>query len=149
MPVFIFFNLGTNQQGIMIPRSKRSIYSIVFFILLSIEIAIATYLKTGFIRADLGDFLVVILLYCLLMGCSSISVKTGLLVTLAISFIIEFLQLVNLPQYAPQEYKHAATLVFGSHFSWLDLLMYVLGIGFILWVEIVSSPSPLSPKKGI
>ncbi|RXG13317.1 putative protein DUF2809 [Leeuwenhoekiella aestuarii] len=126
----------------MIPRSKRSNYSIGFVILLSIEIAIATYLKTGFIRANLGDFLVVILLYCLLMGCSSISVKTGLLVTLVISFIIEFLQLVNLPQY-----QHAATLVFGSHFSWLDLLMYVFGIGFILWVEIVSPP--LHPKKGV
>lgn len=131
----------------MIPRSKRLLYIIGFFILLGIEIAIATFLKTGFIRANLGDFLVVILLYCLLMSCSNSSVKTGLLLTLAISFIIEFLQLANLPQYVPQEYKHAATLVFGSHFSWLDLLMYVLGIGFILWMEIAKFPTFLLPKK--
>jgi len=133
----------------MIHLSKRLFYSIGFFILLGIEIAIATYLETGFIRANLGDFFVVILLYCLLMACSRLSVKTGLLVTLAISFSIEFSQLVNLPQYVPQEYKHAATLLLGSHFSWLDLLMYVLGIVFILWVEIASSPTLISPKKGV
>ena len=107
---------------------KRAIYFLIFLFLLGLEIAIATYLKTGFIRAYLGDLLVVILLYCLLMSILKPSVKTGLLLTLAIAFAIELLQLINLTRFFPQEYKQLATLVLGSHFSWLDLLMYVLGI---------------------
>ena len=107
---------------------KRAIYFLIFLFLLGVEIAIATYLKTGFIRAYLGDLLVVILLYCLLMSILKPSVKTGLLLTLAIAFAIELLQLINLTRFFPQEYKQLATLVLGSHFSWLDLLMYVLGI---------------------
>ena len=107
---------------------KRAIYFLIFLFLLGLEIAIATYLKTGFIRAYLGDLLVVILLYCLLMSILKPSVKTGLLLTLAIAFAIELLQLIDLTRFFPQEYKQLATLVLGSHFSWLDLLMYVLGI---------------------
>jgi len=107
---------------------KRAIYFLIFLFLLGVEIAIATYLKTGFIRAYLGDLLVVILLYCLLMSILKPSVKTGLLLTLAIAFAIELLQLIDLTRFFPQEYKQLATLVLGSHFSWLDLLMYVLGI---------------------
>ena len=107
---------------------KRAIYFLIFLFLLGVEIAIATYLKTGFIRAYLGDLLVVILLYCLLMSILKPSVKTGLILTLAIAFAIELLQLIDLTRFFPQEYKQLATLVLGSHFSWLDLLMYVLGI---------------------
>lgn len=107
---------------------KRAIYFLIFLFLLGLEIAIATYLKTGSIRAYLGDLLVVILLYCLLMSTLKPSVKTGLVLTLAIAFAIELLQLINLTRFFPQEYKQLATLVLGSHFSWLDLLMYVLGI---------------------
>ena len=107
---------------------KRAIYLLIFLFLLGVEIAIATYLKTGFIRAYLGDLLVVILLYCLLMSILKPSVKTGLILTLAIAFAIELLQLIDLTRFFPQEYKPLATLVLGSHFSWLDLLMYVLGI---------------------
>ncbi|EAQ48378.1 ribosomal maturation YjgA family protein [Leeuwenhoekiella blandensis] len=107
---------------------KRAIYFLIFLFLLGVEIAIATYLKTGFIRAYLGDLLVVILLYSLLMSTLKPSVKRGLILTLAIAFAIELLQLINLTRFFPQEYKQLATLVLGSHFSWLDLLMYVLGI---------------------
>ena len=71
---------------------KRAIYLLIFLFLLGVEIAIATYLKTGFIRAYLGDLLVVILLYCLLMSILKPSVKTGLILTLAIAFAIELLQ---------------------------------------------------------
>ena len=107
---------------------KRAIYLLIFLFLLGVEIAIATYLKTGFIRAYLGDLLVVILLYCLLMSILKPSIKTGLLLTLAIAFAIELLQLIDLTRFFPQEYKKLATLILGSQFSWLDLQMYVLGI---------------------
>ena len=116
---------------------KRAIYFLIFLCLLLVEIAIATYLKTGFIRANLGDLIVVIVLYCLLMSTLKPSVKTGLVLTLAIAFTIELLQLIDLTRFFPQEYKQLATLILGSHFSWLDLLMYVLGIVCVWITEIV------------
>jgi len=116
---------------------KRAIYFLIFLFLLGVEIAIAKYLKTGFIRANLGDLLVVIVLYCLLMSTLKPSVKTGLVLTLAIAFTIELLQLIDLTRFFPQEYKQLATLILGSHFSWLDLLMYVLGIVCVWITEIV------------
>ena len=116
---------------------KRAIYFLIFLFLLLLEIAIATYLKTGFIRANLGDLLVVIVLYCLLMSTLKPSVKTGLVLTLPNAPTIELLQLIDLTRFFPQEYKQLATLVLGSHFSWLDLLMYVLGIVCVWITEIV------------
>ena len=116
---------------------KRGIYFLLFLLLLGVEIAIANYLKTGFIRAYLGDFLVVILLYCLLMSTLKPSVKTGLVLTLAIAFAIELLQLIDLTRFFPQEYKKLATLILGSQFSWLDLLMYMLGIACVGITEVV------------
>ena len=116
---------------------KRGIYFLLFLLLLGVEIAIASYLKMGFIRAYLGDFLVVILLYCLLMSTLKPSVKTGLVLTLAIAFAIELLQLVDLIRFFSQEYKQLATLILGSQFSWLDLLMYMLGIACVGITEVV------------
>lgn len=127
-------------------RNTRLAYALGFSIILILEITIATFLKTGFIRANLGDFLVVILLYCLLMTASNISIKNGLIITLVFSFIIEFLQIINLTRFFPTEYKKWAALVFGSHFSWLDLLMYTLGILTIWGIEYVQSSRPIFQK---
>ncbi|MFI8380287.1 DUF2809 domain-containing protein [Leeuwenhoekiella sp. NPDC079379] len=125
-------------------RNTRLAYALGFSIILIVEIAIATYLKTGFIRANLGDFLVVIFLYCLLMTVINISVKNGLIITLLFSFLIEFLQIINLTRFFPTEYKKWAALVFGSHFSWLDILMYTLGILTIWGFEYARSSRPNS-----
>ncbi|MGO4912036.1 DUF2809 domain-containing protein [Leeuwenhoekiella sp. W20_SRS_FM14] len=127
-------------------RNSRLAYLLGFVFILILEIAIAIYLKTGFIRANLGDFLVAILLYCLLMTVSNTSVKNGLFITLVFSFIIEFLQIINLTQFFPIAYKKWAALVFGSHFSWLDVLMYTLGILTIWGVEYAQSSRPNSQK---
>ncbi|MEH6408103.1 MAG: DUF2809 domain-containing protein, partial [Leeuwenhoekiella sp.] len=57
------------------------------------------YVKDRFIRPYLGDFLVVIMIYCFVMGLSSISIKKGLVLVLLFAFAIEFLQLLPLRQY--------------------------------------------------
>ncbi|MCC4213904.1 DUF2809 domain-containing protein [Leeuwenhoekiella parthenopeia] len=112
----------------MIPRAKRLYYVIGFVILFGIEAAIAMYLKGGFIRSYLGDLLAVILIYTLIMSCSRLAVKTGLVLTASIALLVEVLQLIDLTQFFEGTYKQVATLVFGSHFSWIDLLMYALGM---------------------
>ena len=119
----------------MIPRAKRLYYVIGFAILFGLEAAIALYLKGGFIRGYLGDLLAVILIYTLIMSCSRFSVKRGLALTASIALLVEVLQLIDLTQFFEGTYKQVATLIFGSHFSWLDLLMYALGILVIYRLE--------------
>ena len=117
------------------PRAKRRYYVIGFIILLGIEVAIAGYLKGGFIRSYLGDLFAVILIYTLLMSCSRFSVKTGLVLTASIALMVEILQLIDLTQFFEGSYKSVAVLLFGSHFSWLDLLMYALGLLVVYALE--------------
>ena len=123
-------------------RVKRKYYVVGFLILFIVESCIAAFLKSGFIRGNLGDFLVVLLVYCLIMACSHFSVKTGLVSTAVVALVVELLQIIDLTQFFEGTYKSMARLVFGSHFSWLDLLMYALGIVCIGCIEICSS-SPL------
>ena len=119
----------------MIPRAKRLYYVIGFTILFGVEAAIAMYLKGGFIRSYLGDLLAVILIYTLLMACSRLSVKTGLVLTASIALLVEVLQLIDLTQFFEGTYKSVAIILFGSHFSWLDLFMYGLGILVVYGLE--------------
>ena len=56
----------------ILSRKSRIVYFWGFLILLLAETGIAVYLKTGFIRANAGDFLVALLLYCLLMFCTKL-----------------------------------------------------------------------------
>lgn len=119
----------------MILRAKRRYYAIAFISLFLVEAAIASYLKGGFIRSYLGDLLVVILIYSLIMLCSRFSVGKGLLVTAALALLVEVLQLIDLTQFFEGFYKSVAVILFGSHFSWLDLLMYGLGILLVYVVE--------------
>ena len=74
----------------------NKIYFFLFLTLFVIEASIAYFLKTGFIRHSFGDFLVVIMLYCLLKSFINIKPLYLGLFVLIISFCIEFLQLFNL-----------------------------------------------------
>lgn len=109
-------------------RNSRKNYLAGFLFLLIIEILIALYVKDAFIRPYLGDFLVVILLYCFIMGISRISVLKGLAIVLIFSFVVEFFQLINIVkvlQYQPPEF---VMIILGSSFSVWDLVAYLLGI---------------------
>lgn len=116
-------------------RASKSDYIRGFIILLIIEILIAKFVVDDFIRPYLGDFLVVILLYCFLMAISRISVFKGLIVVLIFSFAVEFFQMINIVkvlQYHPPE---IVMIILGSSFSIWDLLAYSLGIIFTGFLE--------------
>ncbi len=118
-----------------IRRNSRKNYLAGFLFLLIIEILIAVYVKDDFIRPYLGDFLVVILLYCFIMGISRISVLKGLFIVLIFSFTVEFFQLINIVkvlQYQPPEF---VMIILGSSFSVWDLVAYLLGLLFCLMLE--------------
>ncbi|NRD24598.1 DUF2809 domain-containing protein [Winogradskyella litoriviva] len=100
-----------------------------------VELAIAFTLKTGFIRHTFGDYLVVILLYAIIRGCTNMSVWASSVVVLIIAFGIEFLQLTPFLAYFNLQDSYTAKLIFGSTFQFTDLVAYTLGIVTVLMVE--------------
>lgn len=110
-------------------------YFIAFIILFLIEVAIAVFFKTGFIRHTFGDFLVVILLYCFFKSFLKGSELILAIVTLCIAYLIEFLQLTDFLKYVGLEHNTWANLIFGNSFSVQDLVAYTLGVVVTLFVE--------------
>ncbi|WP_299112361.1 DUF2809 domain-containing protein [uncultured Winogradskyella sp.] len=100
-----------------------------------VELAIAFTLKTGFIRHTFGDYLVVILLYAIIRGCTNMSVWASSLVVLLIAFAIEFLQLTPFLTYFNLQHSYTAKLIFGSTFQFTDLVAYTLGIVTVMLIE--------------
>lgn len=109
-------------------RSSKKTYFFLFLILLFIEISIAIWIKDDFVRPYLGDFLVVILLYCFLMAISRISVLKALFSVLVFSFAVEFFQLINIVKVLQYQPPEIVMIVLGSSFSVWDLLAYTLGL---------------------
>ena len=75
------------------------IYFIYFLVLLAIEILIAIFLKSGFIRHTFGDYLVVILMFFFFKSFVKANDIAIGLVTLLIAYAIEFLQLTDILSY--------------------------------------------------
>ncbi|WP_400077597.1 DUF2809 domain-containing protein [Winogradskyella sp. R77965] len=110
-------------------------YLVLAHSLFLIELAIAFIIKTGFIRYTFGDYLVVILLYAIIRGCSSLSVRASAFVVLFIAYGIELLQLTPFLTYFNLQNSFTASLIFGNTFHFSDLLAYTLGIISVLLVE--------------
>lgn len=111
------------------------IYFILFVILFIIEVCIAYFLKTGFIRHTVGDFLVVIMLYCLLKSFLIIKPMQSALIVLIIAFIVEFMQLTSFLEWFNLQDNNMAKIIFGSTFHVSDLVAYTLGIITTLIIE--------------
>ena len=121
-------------------KAAKFKYVVGFMILLLIEILIARFVNDNFIRPYLGDFLVVILLYCFLMAISRISVLKGLIIVLLFSFAVEFFQLINIVKVLQYQPPKVVMIVLGSSFSVWDLLAYSLGIITCYFIEIYRKP---------
>jgi len=110
-------------------------YLIIAILLFIIEVLIAVFLKTGFIRHTFGDYLVVILIYCFCKSFIKIeSFKLGVLV-LMLAFSIEFLQLTNFLELLNLQNNHLAKLLLGTSFRFTDLVAYTLGVISIILIE--------------
>lgn len=114
----------------------RPIYFIYFLVLLVIEILIAIFLNSGFIRHTFGDYLVVILMFFFLKSFVKANDIAIGIVTLLIAYVIEFLQLTNMLSYFGLQHSKWANLIFGNYFSIQDLLAYTLGILTVTSLEI-------------
>lgn len=110
-------------------------YLTIAIILFIIEVLIATFLKSGFIRHTFGDFLVVILIYTAIKSCFNFKVIPTVISVLIFSFVVETLQLTPFLSWFNLENNTLAKLIFGTTFHFTDLIAYTLGCIFILIIE--------------
>ncbi len=101
-------------------------------ILLVIEILIALYVKDNFVRPYVGDYLVVILIYCFVKAFIKVSPLKAAIGVLLLAYLIEFLQYFKFLEMIGLENNKMAKIMLGHGFEWIDLLAYTLGIVTVL-----------------
>lgn len=110
-------------------------YTLITLLLFLTEVCIAVYLKTGFIRHTVGDFLVVILMYSFFKVFIEDNHFKIAISVLAFAFVIEFLQLTNYLKLFNLQDNYFAKLILGSSFHASDLVAYTLGIITVIALE--------------
>ena len=109
--------------------NRRILYGIATLLLLGIEILIGLY-AGGWVRAYLGDVLVVILLYTILRTINVNKPSKWFILPTAIlvfSFIVEFLQLWGFCDRFGIT-NNLLRIIIGTGFSYIDLICYAVGI---------------------
>ncbi len=112
-------------------------YAILAVLVLLAEVAIATvFRRVTWMRAYLGDVLVVVLLYFSVLAVVEVKRKDvlagGLFVFAVAVEILQFFKLADSLGLAPGSLPH---ILLGNTFSWLDIVCY--GLGCLLIVMFV------------
>lgn len=115
-------------------RFNRNYFAIAILLFL-IEILIAIFVHDRFIRPYIGDFLVVILIYCFLKSFLNISIGVAAILVLGFSFFVEITQYYNAAGKLGLQDSEIANAILGNSFSWIDLLVYSSGILFVITIE--------------
>lgn len=103
-------------------------YLLVTIVIFLIEVLIATKLKNiFFVRAYLGDVIVVILLYTLVKSFFRVNNEKLILGILVFSCLIEFAQYFNIAEKLGFRPGNLMYIVIGNSFSWIDILCYAAG----------------------
>lgn len=113
----------------------RKNYFIAALALLFIEIIIGLYVHDNIIRPYIGDYLVVILLYCLLKSFFNIPVTKAAIAVLIFSYLIETLQYFNFVEILGLEHIPLARVIIGTSFEWIDLIAYTIGVATVWVIE--------------
>ena len=129
----------------MITFSPRFfLFALVLFV---IEVLIALFVHDGFVRPYVGDYLVVILIYCAVrtfIKAAPLLVAIGVLL---FSFIIETLQYFKIVDRLGLAGNQIAKTVIGYGFSWIDIFCYTLGFITILGLEQLHQDERFSIKS--
>jgi hypothetical protein len=113
----------------------HKIYFIFTLLLLFTEILIAVFVHDNFVRPYVGDYLVVILVYCFLRSFLRTSVLATAIAALLFSYAVETLQYFDVVTMLGLQHSRLANIVIGNSFAWIDILAYTLGIATILVTE--------------
>lgn len=110
-------------------------YFFASLLLFLIELGIAFFIEDRFIRPYLGDVFVVILLYTSARSFVNSPPLIAAAGVLGLAFLIELLQLFNIIRMLDLQDNKIARTFLGSHFDWMDLLAYIVGILTVLIFE--------------
>ena len=113
-------------------------YFLFTAILLLIEILIGAYAHDNIVRPFVGDFLVVILIYCFMMSFFTVRNMAAALGVLIFACTIEVTQYYHLVYVLRLGSSRFARIIMGTSFSWMDMLMYTLGIILVVAMEMFS-----------
>ena len=114
-------------------RSKW--YLLVTICLLFTEIAIALFVKDKIIRPYIGDLLVVILIYAFVkIWISNREILVAISVFVFACFI-ELLQYFHIVEVLGLDDNKVATVIIGSKFNTLDIVMYLMGTIVVILTE--------------
>ena len=119
----------------------KKVYFSLTLILFAVEILIAMFVHDRIIRPYMGDFLVVILLYCFIRTFFNVSIFNTALGVLLFAYSIETLQFFELIKMLDLQQSMLAKLILGNFFEWIDLIAYTLGITLVLILEKLSLSS--------
>ena len=110
-------------------------YFIITLLLLGIEVLIAKFAHDSIIRPYVGDFLVVILIYCFIKSFLATDYLNTAIAVLIFSFSLEFLQYFDIVTKLGLGHSKFARTVIGTSFEFIDLIAYTLGIILVIYVE--------------
>jgi Protein of unknown function (DUF2809) len=110
-------------------------YAISAFLLFITEVLIALFVHDQFIRPYIGDFLVVILIYCFVKSFLNTPVVPTAIGVLLFAYTVELLQYFRIVEVLGLQHSRAARIIIGSAFEWQDMLAYTLGILMVVLVE--------------
>ncbi len=103
-------------------------YFLLTITLFLIEVLIATKLKDiFFIRAYLGDVIVVILLYSFIKSFIEVNDQKLIIGILIFSCMVEFAQYFKIADRLGLQPGSVMYIVVGNSFSWIDILCYAAG----------------------
>jgi hypothetical protein len=108
---------------------------LITVLLFLIEVVIAVFISDAIIRPFVGDFLVVILIYCAVKSFFNTDLYATLIGVLLFSYLIEALQYFQFVYLIGLGGSTFARTVIGTSFAWMDILMYTLGVLFIFLLK--------------
>ena len=110
-------------------------YAFSALLLFITEVLIALFVHDQFIRPYIGDFLVVILIYCFVKSFLNTPVLPTALGVLVFAYTVELLQYFRIVEVLGLQHSKAARIIIGSSFEWQDILAYTMGILMVVLVE--------------
>ena len=115
-------------------------YFLWALILFATEVFIALFVRDAYIRPVGGDFLVVILLYCLVKSFTKTQTKTAAFGVLLFAYLIEAAQYYNLVGILGLRDIQVARIIIGTRFSWADMAAYTAGVAFVTCIDFIIKP---------
>lgn len=122
-------------------------YFLLTILIFLVEVLIATVLKDQFfIRAYLGDVIVVMLLYTLVKSFFITNNTKLILGIFAFSCLIEFAQFFNIAEKLGFQPGSLMYIVIGNSFSWIDIVCYGVGCLILYLLVKINSKQKESPQ---